>query len=153
MLGQSRDEMMADAWYAQWRERFPAFAGCDSDTSRLRLVLGVGRSGTTWLSRVLAATTMPIRYVQEGFFRVEPKLEFATEGDHTAIAYRPQLNETHPLLCVYHAVATPMCDCTAFGWERSGGSKRPGKAGLASQSGISRWIGPEESRPGWSRLP
>ncbi|MBN1490087.1 MAG: hypothetical protein JXA69_09235 [Phycisphaerae bacterium] len=111
----SMDEMFVETWYAQWRERFPAFAACDADTSRLRLILGVGRGGTTWLSRVLGETGMPIRLLLEGLFHLKPKLEFAPEGDHTAISYRPRLPEHHPLLCVYHAVATPMCDWTVFG--------------------------------------
>lgn len=37
-----------------------------ADWSRLRLVLGVGRSGTTWLAYVLGQTTTPIRFFMEG---------------------------------------------------------------------------------------
>lgn len=118
MLGVERDGATAARWLRIWRSAGPGRGSCGGDAAQLRLILGVGRSGTTWLSRGLASTSTPIRFVEEGFFWIEPKLEFAAEGDHTAIAYRPALPEQHPLVCVYRALGDRGVDWSQRGLAR-----------------------------------
>lgn len=97
----------------------PQLARYKGDTQNLRLILGIGRSGTTWLSTVLSKTRTPIRCFIEGLYSVDPKLRFsAQQGDHTAIEYYPTLSERHPLLCVYRSLTVPHYDWAALGLGR-----------------------------------
>jgi hypothetical protein len=68
--------------------------------ANLRLVLGVGRSGTTWVGHVLSSTLQPIRYCSEPLFYLQPRLSFHRKGDHTAVGYE-EFDEDHPLLSAY----------------------------------------------------
>lgn len=61
--------------------RYPA------QPDRLRLVLGVGRSGTTWLASSLARSPSPITYIEEPFRRIRPLPVFDSGDDPSAIAY------------------------------------------------------------------
>ena len=71
-----------------------------SSLASLRLVLGVGRSGTTWVSHVFSSTLQPIRYCCEPLFYLHPRLAFHRKGDHTAVGYE-EFEEGHPLLSAY----------------------------------------------------
>jgi hypothetical protein len=51
-----------------------------SRLASLRLILGVGRSGTTWVSRVLGSTLQPIRYCCEPLFYLHPRLSVTVAG-------------------------------------------------------------------------
>jgi len=103
----------------KWRRRFvkahPEVSGAYGDFRRLRLILGVGRSGTTWLARVLAETPTPIRFFMEGLYHVRPRFRFSASGDHTAIRYLPVLSTRHPLLMGYGALLAQRPD-----WEKLG---------------------------------
>jgi hypothetical protein len=68
---------------------------------RLRLILGVGRSGTSWLSKVLAQTETNITFLVEPLFHVHPKLPLSREKDHTAIEYLRVIPSNHPLMQAY----------------------------------------------------
>ncbi len=59
----------------------------DSSSSQLRLVLGVARSGTTWIANTLAQTKTAIRYFEEPLYYIKPRLRFSTGGDHTAVNF------------------------------------------------------------------
>lgn len=76
-------------------------------TTGLRLVLGVGRSGTTWLASLLGRTSTPVRFLMEGMYQFTPRLELAPPPDHTAAAWVPALKEDHPLLRFYSTIMTP----------------------------------------------
>ena len=69
-------------------------------TENLRLILGVGRSGTSWVSRVLSRARQPMRFCSEPLFYIEPRLPFHRKGDHTAVGYE-DFPEDHPLLSAY----------------------------------------------------
>jgi len=79
-------------------------AGSSVDPAALRLVLGVGRSGTTWIANVLAHTDTPCRFFSEPLFHLKPSLEFQETGDHTAIDFKTRLPARHPLLSAYVAL-------------------------------------------------
>lgn len=54
-------------------------------SDKLRLILGVGRSGTSWIGQTLSRTKTPLRYLGEPLFHFSPSLMFSSRGDHTAI--------------------------------------------------------------------
>jgi len=103
-------------WIHQFRLRYPDL--CRNDTEKLRLILGLGRSGTTWLSRVLSESPTPIRFFMEGLFSVRPPFQFAAKGDHTAIEYRSTLSEQHPLLLTYQSLVASYNNWKAFGLDK-----------------------------------
>ena len=71
------------------------------DHKKLRLVLGLGRSGTTWVSNTLAKSKTPLRFFEEPLFHVSPKLRFNTSPDHTAINFSEYFPENHPFVRIY----------------------------------------------------
>jgi hypothetical protein len=70
----------------------------------LRLILGVGRSGTSWVSQVLFKTTLRSRGFSEPLFHMTPRLPFHRQGDHTAVRYE-EMPPRHPLLRAYGLLA------------------------------------------------
>jgi len=90
-------------WHWRWERRFkkrhPVLAQCRSDRSRLRLILGLGRSGTTWLSQLLAATPTPLRFFSEPLSHFVPPI--LTKPDQGGISYRSHLPPEHRLLRAY----------------------------------------------------
>lgn len=98
-------ERARDAW---WHLRFVLghpHALQASHPDRLRLVLGVGRSGTSWVGRVLAHSETPLRYVHEPLFHVRPALSLARGRDHVAIGYTQSLPPVHRLKTTYRALS------------------------------------------------
>ncbi len=74
-----------------------------SNPQQLRLLLGVNRSGTTWMGEVLSRTSSPIRYFMEGLQYIKPLLQFTPVDDRLSISYHPELNLSHPLTKAYKA--------------------------------------------------
>lgn len=68
---------------------------------QLRIILGAGRSGTTWVARALGGTSTPTRLVQEPLYWMQPRLCLAASSDHTAIGIKSRLTPSHRLLCAY----------------------------------------------------
>ena len=52
-------------------------------------ILGVGRSGTTWLSNALALATPPLRFFHEPLYHLRPKLWLHFTKDVTATTTEP----------------------------------------------------------------
>lgn len=77
----------------------------EAEPETLRLILGVGRSGTTWVSRVLSKTRRRVRFFMEPLFHLEPRLPFHDTGDHTAVGYE-SFSPDHPLLSAYRRIAS-----------------------------------------------
>jgi hypothetical protein len=94
----------AVAWKLQLRAQFPYLDELPSDEAALRLILGVGRSGTNWISGVLAQTPCKLRFCSEPLFHLSPQLPFRDFGDHTAIGYAEPAYRA-PLLDAYRLVA------------------------------------------------
>lgn len=77
-----------DAYHARWMRSTDALAQRHPPRpDRLRLVLGVGRSGTTWLAESLARSATPLSYLEEPYRRVRPRPVFATGDEPTALPY------------------------------------------------------------------
>ena len=72
------------------------------DTSRLRLVLGLGRSGTTWSLEVLARCDDRLRVFIEPLHHLRPKITISNSPDRLASGYADALPGKHPLLRAYH---------------------------------------------------
>ena len=87
-----------------WRGRV-----CDKlvDGPELRLVLGTGRSGTTWVADVLSATSTPLRYLSEPLYQWIPELKLSLENDHTAVRFGDVREQDHSLIDVYRSLAKP----------------------------------------------
>jgi hypothetical protein len=67
---------------------------------QLNLILGIGRSGTTWIANTIARTRTPIRYLEEPLPHLIPRLAFNSTYDHTAI--RHDQRHTKRLLTAYN---------------------------------------------------
>jgi hypothetical protein len=72
-----------------------------NNTKNFRFIFGVGRSGTSWLAKVLAKTDTPIRYFHEILFHISPKIPLSENYDHTSINYTPDINMEHILARKY----------------------------------------------------
>lgn len=77
------------------------------DCLPLRLVLGVGRSGTNWMSRVLSQSSTPLRFLNEPLFHLRPKLPGSPSSDHTAFAYASECQPIEPLIDAYRYLSSP----------------------------------------------
>ncbi len=72
-------------WWKHFiKNNFPAIP---ASANKLRLVLGVGRSGTTWISNTLARTKTPVVYLEEPIYHVYPPVCLANKIEHTASPY------------------------------------------------------------------
>jgi hypothetical protein len=91
-------------WAAKFRAKYPYADREPSESGKLRLILGVGRSGTSWVSKVLSKTTEPSRFFSEPLFHIHPQLPYRERGDHTAIGYNGS-SDAGPLLAAYQLVA------------------------------------------------
>ncbi|MEA3353488.1 MAG: hypothetical protein U9Q33_06715 [Campylobacterota bacterium] len=76
------------------------------DISKLRLILGVGRSGTSWLSKMLAECDENIRYFNEFLPHVKPTVRYSLENDYTAVDYKDVINEKDTIFTSYKYLTT-----------------------------------------------
>src|SRR5665213_1497924 len=90
-------------WAAKFRAQHPFVDRDAPHDGALRLILGVGRSGTSWVSNVLSKTTERSRFFSEPLFHLHPQLPFRTKGDHTSIGYNGNY-DAGPLLAAYQLV-------------------------------------------------
>ena len=88
-------------YWLYWRFALRKFIQADHDCKKLRLILGLGRSGTTWAGNTLAKSTTPLRFLEEPLFHISPKLKFNSSTDHTAIGFSKTLPENHPIIQIY----------------------------------------------------
>jgi hypothetical protein len=111
----TKNRMREWLWNKEYERLHPQLVNTKVDTQKLRLILGVGRSGTTWLSRVLLETPTPIRFFMEGLYFVKPKLKFSEFGDFTAIHYSATLPENNSLLRIYRSFLAQQYYWSALG--------------------------------------
>lgn len=88
-------------YWLYWHFIFRKYNEGKIDHKKLRLVLGLGRSGTTWVTNTLVKSNTPLRYFEEPLFHINPKLKFNTPPDHTAIDFSEYLPENHPHVRIY----------------------------------------------------
>jgi hypothetical protein len=91
-------------WQAAFQARYPGLEAVAPEQQRLRLILGVGRSGTSWVSQMLFKTPLRSRCFSEPLFHMTPRLPFHRKGDHTAVRYE-NIPARHPLLRAYGLLA------------------------------------------------
>jgi hypothetical protein len=88
-----------------WRKKFSAAfnrsSKDDLNIKGLRLIIGPGRSGTSWLSRVMAKTASPITFLNEPLHPFRIKLPYRSKWDHTALKYSKHLSLQSPLIQLY----------------------------------------------------
>lgn len=90
-----------DIYWLYWHFSYRKYDEVNFNHNKLRMVLGLGRSGTTWVSSTLAKSQTPLRYFEEPLFHINPKLKFNTPPDHTAIDFSENFPENHPLVRIY----------------------------------------------------
>jgi hypothetical protein len=93
-------------WRKAFRRAHPGLSEHTGEPERIRLILGPGRSGTSWLSSVLSRSSTPLRFVSEPLHPFRPKLPYSSTYDHTAVPYRPSIEEDSPLVRVYMALTS-----------------------------------------------
>lgn len=97
-------------WKAAWYRSHglpPVFGGSPRP---LRFIFGVGRSGTTWLGRVLGEAQQPICYLQEPFTYARPFYAFSDRHDRLALPPVARMSKRHPLAVLCRDVARPRHD-------------------------------------------
>ncbi len=87
-------------WQKAFRSAYPFLEQPGADPARLRLILGVGRSGTSWVSQTLFRTKQPVRCFSEPLYHISPKLPFHKKPDHTAAGCEA-ISAEHPLSRAY----------------------------------------------------
>lgn len=76
----------------------------------LRFIFGVGRSGTTWLGRVLGEAQQPIRYLQEPLTYARPFYAFCHRNDRLALPPLERMSRGHPLAILCRDIAQSRTD-------------------------------------------
>jgi hypothetical protein len=90
-------------WNHFIKNNFPVIPG---NAKKLRLVLGVGRSGTTWISNTLARTQTPVVFLEEPIYHVYPPVCLANKIDHTASPFIiKRRNSADRLLTTYRLLS------------------------------------------------
>lgn len=93
-------------WQYQFNKSY-SFDWKNASPQKLRIILGLGRSGTTWIANTLARTQTPARYFEEPLYHVRPKLQFSQQHDHTAISYKSSLTPGHRFKTAYSTLTCP----------------------------------------------
>lgn len=73
----------------------------ERDTARLRLLLGLGRSGTSWTLEVLARCDGKVRALSEPLHHLRPPITISDSPDRVACNYAERLPARHALLRAY----------------------------------------------------
>jgi len=95
---------MPENWYRNLYAAHSYLQAQTTDISKLRLILGVGRTGTSWLNRVFAtAFKDQVRTISEPLFRIYPEITLSKIESATRLAtdYVTILPPTHPLILAY----------------------------------------------------
>jgi len=83
---------------AHWEDAAP-------DTARLRLVLGVGRSGTTWTLKTLAQCDDALNAYSEPLHHLRPAIHVSSSPDRVACDFSPRLADRHPIIRAYQKLS------------------------------------------------
>jgi len=88
-------------WKYKFRINHPKLYKYQGDIKRLRMILGPGRSGTSWLLKTLSHTSTPLRSINEFLYHLKPRLSFSLKNDHTSIPYTFDIKKIYPLIKSY----------------------------------------------------
>lgn len=108
-----------DYWYYKFKNIHPDLNLDQAEPKKLRLILGIGRSGTTWIGRMLATSSTPLRYFEEPLHSINPALSFANVRSHTDISFYKDLPDAHRLLFAYKLLTLQNLDWDSLGLQRS----------------------------------
>ncbi len=98
-------------WHQSIHRIDPKLTVAETYPDKLRLILGLGRSGTTWVGRVLAETSTPIRFIEEPLPKLRPKVNvFSHTADPSALGYVQTLSPNHPLIRSYKLLTVKECN-------------------------------------------
>lgn len=96
-----------DSWKRKYNRLHHIDESTGIDGSKLRFVLGAGRSGTSWVGRTLAETSTPLRYFHEILTYVNPFYYYSGENDLTAVKYSSDPAYYEPLFKIYASSSRP----------------------------------------------
>ncbi len=85
----------------QWRARA---RGAGAWPARLRLVLGIGRSGTSWTAHVLAEANPQLAYLQEPLACLVPPTRLNHTPDSSAMPFSASVGPGHRLFSILSAL-------------------------------------------------
>lgn len=102
-----RCKLAEGRWQKKFKKMHPKLSAYSGEPQKLRLILGPGRSGTTWLSRVLGKSATSLRFFIEPLHPFKVKLPLSRKFDRTAIPYQSSLDDSHPLVRVYKSLTFP----------------------------------------------
>ncbi len=108
-----------DYWYYKFRNIHPGLNLDQAKPKKLRLILGIGRSGTTWISRTLATSKTPLRYFEEPLHSINPALSLANVRSHTDIRFYKALPDIHRLVFAYKLLTVHDYAWNSLGLQRS----------------------------------
>lgn len=108
-----------DYWYQRFQKIHPNSKRNQADFKKLRFVLGLARSGTTWIGRMLATSTTPLRYFEEPLHPLNPALSFSNVRSHTDISFYTKLEDSNRLVFAYKLLSLPDYDWISLGLQRS----------------------------------
>ena len=100
-------------WASQVRRKYKV-SDNEINTKELRLVLGVGRSGTSWVANTLARSQSVSIYYEEPLFHLVPRLLLSREYDFAAIDYSRALPSGHRLNKAYEYLSVPKISVSGF---------------------------------------
>jgi len=101
------DYGLMEGWQEEVERRCPDLKANNSNPQQLRILLGLNRSGTTWMGEVLSRTSTPIRYLMEGLHAIQPPIQLAPVDDHLSVPYLSALEANHPLSKAYQSFLLP----------------------------------------------
>lgn len=108
-----------DYWYYRFKNIHPKLNLNQAEPKKLRLILGIGRSGTTWIGRMLATSAGQLRYFEEPLHHIKPPLSFANVHSHTDIRFYKELPDAHRLVFAYKLLTLQDYDWNHLGLQRS----------------------------------
>ncbi len=97
-LKRDRQKINIDNWHKKIAKCAPELLKNKGELGKLRLILGPGRSGTTWLSNVIAKTATPISFIDEPLHPFKFKLPYECKYDHTATKYLDNIDLKNPVI-------------------------------------------------------
>lgn len=107
-----------DYWLQKIEKFFPK-AYQQARPEKLRFILGLGRSGTTWVGKMLATSQSKCRYFEEPLYHIKPELCFTDTYDHTAIDYNSSPVKSDRLLWAYRILSGSSLDWGLMGIKNS----------------------------------
>lgn len=92
-------------WFHAFKNNHPGLY-LDEQTNDLYFILGVARSGTTWIGNTLRRTDSSLRYLEEPLKAVKPPLYLSKKNDNVALPFAKNTFLDARFLTAYEAFCT-----------------------------------------------